>query len=164
MHRPRPWLLALVIAASPVPGTTAAADSISVEPEDCPTGSAGVTSHCGAECAPLPCKVDGDCRDKKVCRPTKLCIEKGERPGCGRVPDQIKYPYQVVHGECPSGGKCGKGTCEEARRCVPPPLLSCEGCHVGGASGAWLFPLLGLALLLLRRRSPAGRPAREDDR
>jgi len=110
--------LPILLWAAPV-----LADAIPAEPTNCAPGSIGVSSHCGAECDPEPCKKDSDCLKKRVCRQTKLCIEKGERFACGRVPEsemQKKYPYQVAHGKCPDKGKCAQGTCVPAMRCVSP--------------------------------------------
>lgn len=103
----------------------ALADAIAPPPKDCPPGSQGTSGHCGPACVPTACKTDADCGKQKKCRSTRLCIKKGERTSCGKVPPDlrhIKYPYTEVQGACPKGGKkCAAGTsCEEALRCAPP--------------------------------------------
>ena len=110
------------------------ADAIRPPPKDCAEGSRGTSSHCGAECAPLPCNSDDDCKNNKVCRQTRLCVDAGERASCGRVPYKLrnkKYPYRVATGKCPEKGDCSKGTCVTAKRCVtapaaPPPQPKVE--------------------------------------
>lgn len=102
----------------------ARADAIMPPPKDCAEGSVGTSSHCGPECLPRPCNSDDDCSEKKkVCRPTRLCIDAGERTPCGRVPYKLrnkKHPYRVATGKCPDKGNCARGTCVPAKRCVTP--------------------------------------------
>lgn len=170
----------LVSAMLMVLASTALGDAIGPDPTNCPAGSYGTSSHCGQECLPLPCKTDADCRNKRVCRATRLCVVKGERSPCGRVPESEmnkKYPFTAVEGRCPAKGKCGRGTCVEAKRCLKPSEASNpkpkpraetkpapvkdtptpkptrrKGCQVGDASGSAWVAALALLLLLRRRR------------
>ena len=132
------------------------ADAIPGPPENCPAGSRGTSSHCGEDCVPLPCSSDSDCKDKTICRKTRLCIRQAKCAvssgrGAGDEPQKM-ISYEAVHGKCPAGDKCAQGACVEAKRCVHR-FWSCQGCQLAGPNGAWpVFLALALLLVGVRRR------------
>src|SRR5688572_2122441 len=100
--RTRPALLLALLLG--LVGGPARADVVRPEPEDCPVGSVGDTSHCGPICRMLECTGDGECNGGDTCQPTKACLHVGN---C------LMPPPKVHGGACSPEGTCGgKDTCE----------------------------------------------------
>ena len=98
---------------------TARADAVPPEPEDCPVGSVGATSHCGAVCHALVCANDGECPDGTACLASKACI----------LVDDCVRPAQNIHaGPCSPESTCaGEGAvCQSLKLCVPGESTSSD--------------------------------------
>lgn len=105
--RPHHALAALlVLIAAP-----ARADVVRSEPDDCPDGSFGNTSHCGPYCEALLCTNDRDCTDGRTCQPVKACAH---------TYDCFDPPPTVHGGPCTNGTSCtdAKDTCQSLKLCI----------------------------------------------
>ena len=144
-------LLLLHLATNP-----AAADAIGPDPEDCPNGSIGTSSHAGEWCEPTTCFTgDGECNEGSCVQDLGLCVTR-EEVGCGGMradsAEPCTFTKEEAHGTCSEQADCSVGTCEIASRCgsKAAAVCGCSSLSVGSAA-------LGLALLalggLIRRKS-----------
>jgi MYXO-CTERM domain-containing protein len=104
----RPHLaLAALLALISAP---ARADVVRSEPENCPDGSFGNTSHCGPYCEALTCTTDRDCTAGRTCQPVKACTHTYE----------CFDPAPTVHGGSCSNATCtdAKDTCQSVKLCI----------------------------------------------
>lgn len=86
-----PLLLRLASVLVVFGPSLAYADAIEPPPTDCPVGSEGDSSHCGAGCRPRGCVSVGDCRIGETCAARDLCIRSTPCGGdvesaCGSAP------------------------------------------------------------------------------
>ena len=137
----------------------ALADSIEMEPYDCPRGSEGRSTHNGAWCEVSSCTDDSECVGGMVCSQDAigLCTETltldcGGLWGGGEGCVETRNP---VHHRCGANGGCTDGSCEKARRCAwerTAPVTSSMKHKRGCATSAFGGLLLALAGLLGRVR------------
>ena len=129
----------------------ALADVVNPEPENCPSGSFGTSSHSGEWCAPSTCSSDGECEG--ACEAVGLCIESSEQ-SCGGMQSDSGEPCtfvkEEVHGKCSVGADCDDGIpCVVEDRCADGFLSVC-GCS-STSTAPWLASLAGLMMLLFAR-------------
>ena len=142
----------------------ASADAVELEPENCPSGSYGTSSHAGAWCQEHTCDVESDCPEGFSCESTFVCVDVYET-SCGG--DRIdtgpcSVTVREVLGACQSDDDCSRGSCVTDLHCVDPGAEidsdefngDCSGCSQGGLAGglASVLGVLGFALLSRRRR------------
>ena len=140
---------------------SALADAVSAEPEDCPEGSDGTSSHAGEWCEELTCDADEECPEGTSCETSSVCLDVYETSCGGWQPETgepCTFEVREVLGDCESDDDCEVGTCETDTRCVEPGLLGskgddCSGCSQAhlAQSTAGLMGILGLVGLLRRR-------------
>ena len=161
-------VLSLAVLLSPA---SAGADAVSPPPDDCPAGSEGTASHCGAYCRPIACNDDSDCDDGKSCLEQSLCIYQIEGPCGGWIPQDagVEY-YDAVNGICSDGAACNSGQCQAIKVCAAAgttgssggPVTVEQGCGCellgsqGAGSGRWL--LLAAAIAVALRFRPQSLP------
>ncbi len=134
----------------------ALADAIGPDPEGCPNGSIGTSSHAGEWCEPTVCFVDdAECRTGDCVEGIGLCITR-EEVGCGGMRrdsgEPCTFTKEEAHGTCSEQSDCSQGSCEIASRCGSKVAAVC-GCSGLGAGSA----ALGLALLALAGLTRRGR-------
>ncbi len=148
--------------------------------DDCPGIQICVDHHCQD-----PCLDDDDCPGDLICDvDTGLCVPPPEDNGCKtdadcapgficHVESGVCVPEPgnpcVVDSDCPpelllAGGHCVGGQCTYGDDVVVGPFEAVQGgafncaapaVHRSRAVGTWLTALVGLALLLVRRRRTA---------
>jgi len=132
----------------------ALADAVNAEPENCPSGSDGVSSHSGEWCAPTTCRSDDECNELPCSPDVGLCIETTEDVPCGGgwidTAEPCTFTKEEVFDKCDSDSDCDDGVpCVIADRCARPGLDARCGCSASPHS--WLAGVAGLFVLLLAR-------------
>lgn len=142
--------------------TASLADVVDPEPERCPDGSRGITSHAGAWCEATDCSDDPEvCNEDEACEEVSLCIETISYQAGGNWGDSAEpptYTSDVAHGTCRTDANCSEGTCQTAMRCVQAGALkqTC-GCTSAQPAGLGALALLALGLISRRRLRPSRR-------
>ncbi len=140
-------LFALWLAA-PV----AFADAIPMEPNNCPLGSSGRSSHAGTWCEATTCAAESDCADGQGCRSVGLCVDVQEWACGGMMPETAEpctFTVNEAKGRCSTDADCtGTATCVTANRCTSTGLLGCGGCDstasISGFAAIGGFIMLGV--------------------
>lgn len=146
------------------------ADAIMPFEGECPPGTErGIQNHSEA-CIPMACEDDGDCGSGASCVTYCVCMADREFTNDGRVVYAEPRIMNVQVGLCRDGRECAEGEATDRRQCEPDdetpafdsaghrwtgephPNAGCAGCAIPRSRGAVPLSLLGLALLLWRRR------------
>jgi hypothetical protein len=108
----------------------AAADAIAPEPEDCPSGSYGTSSHAGEWCQEHTCDATGECPDGFSCESSSVCEDVYETSCGGDRLDTGPCTVRVreVLGPCETDADCSRGTCVTDLHCIDPQA---------GDTGGW---------------------------
>lgn len=128
------------------------ADALGPEPENCPNGSIGTSSHAGEWCAPADCSADDECTEGGCVADVGLCIVESEESCGGWNPDtgeECTFTKREVLDKCSTQDDCSEGTCEIADRCATPGVAEACGCSTG--LQGWVAGLMGAFVLLMAR-------------
>ena len=133
-------LMPLVLLAVLASARTARADEISPPPSDCAPGTIAHSSHVGEWCEDTSCETDAQCDAEQVCREVAACVDTpGARATGPSTVDSPRGssagPGRPVYGTC-FDGRCARGACERAKRCVARDVAaSLPTAATGGGGG-----------------------------